>query len=141
MILAKILEGTVIDHIPPHEGLKLVPLLKLNEISGVVTLGLNLTSAKLGEKDMIKVEGRFFSTEELNQIALFAPEATISIIKKGSVERKFKVALPEIIEGVLICNNHHCITKTEPMKTRFQIRKGSNNLFLNCDYCGSLCRL
>ena len=141
MILAKILDGTVIDHIPPSEAFKLIQLLKLETIPGVVTLGLNLSSGKLGSKDMIKVEGRFFSPDELNQIALFAPEATISIIKNGQVEKKFQVSLPDFIEGALSCKNMNCITRAEPVKTRFKIHKGSNNLILNCDFCGSLCRL
>ena len=141
MILAKIEEGTVIDHIPPQEGFKLIPLLKLDQLAGVVTLGMNLSSGKLGEKDMITVEERFFTPEELNQIALFAPEATISIIKQGKVKEKFKVTLPERIEGILLCKNTNCVTQTERVRGRFTIQKGSNNLFINCDFCGSLCRL
>lgn len=139
--IEKIKEGTVIDHIPSSEGLKLLPLLQLETHPGVVSLGLNLPSDRLGKKDLIKVEGRFFTPDEINRIALFAPEATISIIKNGAVAQKFQVALPQKIEGTFTCKNPRCVTRSEPVKTRFTIQRGSSNLNLNCDFCGAICQL
>jgi aspartate carbamoyltransferase regulatory subunit len=137
MNIDKIQNGTVIDHIPQGEGLKLIPLLRLSELSKIVSLGLNLPSKRLGTKDLIKVEGRFFSEEELNQIALLAPEATISLIEKGEVRKKFAVKLPEKVENLYTCRNTNCITRGEGVKSSFSLHQASSNLILNCEYCGT----
>ena len=81
--------GTVIDHIPAGQGMRIVRLLKLADHKKKVTLGLNLPSKSLGYKDLIKVEGREISVEEANQIALFAPKASINIIRNFQIQKKF----------------------------------------------------
>jgi aspartate carbamoyltransferase regulatory subunit len=137
MNIDKIQIGTVIDHIPHGEGLKLVPLLRLHELPKIVSIGLNLPSKKLGTKDLIKVEGRFFSEDELDQIALLAPEATISLIEKGAVQKKFAVKLPEKVENLYTCRNTNCITRGEGVNSSFTLHQTSSNLILNCEFCGT----
>jgi aspartate carbamoyltransferase regulatory subunit len=137
MNIDKIEIGTVIDHIPCGEGLKLVPLLRLHELSKVVSIGLNLPSDRMGSKDLIKVEGRFFSEEELNQIALLAPEATISLIEMGAVRKKFAVKLPEKVENLYTCRNTNCITRGENVNSSFTLHQTRSNIILNCEFCGT----
>lgn len=133
--VAAIEDGTVIDHIPAGQGLRIVHLLKLADHRKKVTLGLNLPSELFRFKDLIKVEGREITEEEASQIAVFAPKATISIIRGFQLERKFSVTLPETITRVLSCPNNRCITNHERVTPRFSVNRYGVNVHLQCHYC------
>lgn len=133
--VAAIKNGTVIDHIPTHQALKIVELLNLAAENNQVTVGLRLPSKRLGFKDLIKVENRFLSEKESHDIAVFAPDATISIIRNFSVEKKMKAHLPKVIEKILICPNRRCITHAEPIDTAFFVEEHKYKIFLTCKYC------
>ena len=139
LIIRKIRDGIVIDHIPAGRALTVLKLLKITGKEGFrVALVMNVESRKLGTKDIIKIEGRELSREELSVIALVAPTATINIIRDYKVVAKFKVEIPDKIEGILRCLNSKCITNKpgEPIKTRF-ITISRSPLIIKCDYCGT----
>lgn len=133
--VAAIGQGTVIDHIPAGEGMRIVRLLKLAGHHHQVTLGLNLPSKSMGYKDLIKVEGREVTEDEANQIAVFAPKATINIIRDFQLAKKFAVTLPEKVNKVLRCPNERCITNHEATTTRFEVSKRARSVQLKCYYC------
>ena len=64
---------------------------------GAVTIGLKLESPKMGQKDIIKIERREVTPEEVAKIALLSPRASFSIIRDFQVVEKFTPELPEII--------------------------------------------
>ncbi len=70
--------GTVIDHIPAQVGFKLLSLFKLTETDQRITIGLNLPSGEMGRKDLIKIENTFLTDEQVNQLALYAPQAPLT---------------------------------------------------------------
>ena len=72
--------GTVIDHIPAQVGFKLLSLFKFTQTEQRVTVGLNLPSGELGRKDIIKIENTFLTDEQVNQLAVYAPRATVNRI-------------------------------------------------------------
>ena len=72
--------GTVIDHIPAQVGFKLLTLFQLTETDQRITIGLNLPSKEQGRKDLIKIENTFLTDEQVNQLALYAPHATVNRI-------------------------------------------------------------
>ncbi|MEO1735162.1 Aspartate carbamoyltransferase regulatory chain [Salmonella enterica subsp. enterica serovar Typhimurium] len=77
--------GTVIDHIPAQVGFKLLSLFKLTETDQRITIGLNLPSGEMGRKDLIKIENTFLTEEQVNQLALYAPQATVNRIDNYDV--------------------------------------------------------
>lgn len=126
-------EGTVIDHIPSPLALKVLQILGLpNE--GIMSIGLNFPSEKLGQKDLIKIENMYLKEEETNKIALIAPTATINIIKHHKLVEKRKIALPDIIIDIMKCPNPVCITNHEAIQTQFTISETSP-LSARCHYC------
>lgn len=133
--VSAIKEGTVIDHITQGSALAILRLLKLSSQEKRVTVGLNLTSRSMGYKDLIKVEGRFLSGKEAHDIALFAPLATICLIKNYRVEKKMKVQLPEVVEKILVCPNPCCISRVEPVGSRFSIDAFREKILLRCFFC------
>ena len=60
--------GTVIDHIPSGQALKVLELLSLSTDTSVpVSLVMNVPSKKMGAKDIIKVEEVFFEITNTDQ--------------------------------------------------------------------------
>jgi aspartate carbamoyltransferase regulatory subunit len=133
--VSAIKEGTVIDHIPAGQGLKLLKLLNLAKHHTKVTVGLNLPSRSMGYKDLIKVEEFTISPEIAGQIAIFAPHATLIFINNYAVVKKEKVQLPTHITKVVRCNNVRCITNHEPVETKFFVKRIGKRVELNCNYC------
>lgn len=127
--------GTVIDHIPAHVGFKLLTLFKLIDTEQRVTIGLNLPSNALGKKDLIKIEDTFLTEVQANQLALYAPQATVNRIENYQVTHKFTLALPETINGVLVCPNSNCISRSELTASNFNVKQMDKTVRLQCQYC------
>ncbi|MEM4161155.1 MAG: aspartate carbamoyltransferase regulatory subunit [Thermoplasmata archaeon] len=135
--ITPIVKGTVIDHIPAGMGLKVLKVLGLDvqEIRHTVSLGIHVRSAKLGWKDILKIEERELKKSEVDKIALIAPGATISIIEKGEVKEKFKVSLPKRAKGIMRCPNPNCISNTgEPVEHEFFL-VSEKPVKYRCKYC------
>lgn len=127
--------GTVIDHIPAQVGFKLLSLFRLTETDQRITIGLNLPSGELGRKDLIKIENTFLTDDQINQLAFYAPHATVNRIDDYDVVAKLSPVLPERIERVLTCPNGNCISRTEPVFSSFTVKQRADNLHLKCKYC------
>ncbi|MDA3899675.1 MAG: aspartate carbamoyltransferase regulatory subunit [Spirochaetes bacterium] len=125
--------GTVIDHIPPGKVFKVIDLLGINEDDQVM-IGTNLGSPKFGRKDVIKIENRFLSDEEINSISLVARRASISIIEDFKPCKKSKIEIPDTLRGILVCPNRHCVTNNELIPTLFTVEQ-KEPLLVRCDYC------
>jgi aspartate carbamoyltransferase regulatory subunit len=126
--------GSVIDHIPAGNGLKLADILNLQD-DNVMMIGMNLQSKKIKKKDIIKIENRELTTKELNSLALIAPSATVTLIKDYQVDRKLNVELQGKIEDLIICPNPKCITNIEKIKSRFQVYRTNEDIQVTCAYC------
>jgi aspartate carbamoyltransferase regulatory subunit len=138
LVVPKILEGTVIDHIPAGKALEILKVLGISGREGWrIAVLMNVESKKLGRKDIIKIEKRKLTVDEVNVIALIAPTATINIIENFIVVEKFKVGVPDVIENIVRCPNPTCITNKdrEPLKPKFRTIS-RDPLLLQCDYCG-----
>ncbi|MFC1687196.1 aspartate carbamoyltransferase regulatory subunit [Patescibacteria group bacterium] len=128
-------DGTVIDHIPAGKGVEIVELLNLRKWDKVVTVGLGFRSKHLGKKDLVKIENKEFTPEEVNKIAIIAPTATLNIIRNFEIKKKFKVEVPDVIEGIVKCPNPACITNHDHVKTKFFHEKDEKHLSIRCYYC------
>jgi len=135
LLVAAIEHGTVIDHIESGEALRLIELLKIGKLNTRVTVGLSLPSSRMGEKDLIKLEGKELTPQETSYIAIFSPRTTITIIKDYEVIDKFTVRLPNEIKGILCCPNPLCVTRHEPIETLFLVEKCKKHSLLKCRYC------
>jgi aspartate carbamoyltransferase regulatory subunit len=128
-------DGTVIDHVPSKQLFKVIEILGLENYANQITFGMNLESKKLGNKAIIKIADRFFEDDDINRIALIAPQAKFNIIRDYKVVEKRSVAIPEIITGIAKCVNPHCITNHQPVETRFAAQSSGNGIALTCCYC------
>ena len=131
MLVAAIKNGTVIDHIPSNKTYQVAQLLGLHQLETPVTIGYNFLAKKLGKKGIIKVEDKFFTDEEISRLSVVAPNIVLNIIHDFEVVEKKTVTTPEVIRGIVRCNNPKCITNNEPMNTLFHVANG----MLTCHYC------
>ena len=127
-------EGTVIDHIPTDATFKVVEILDLENHKGIVSIATNLQSKSIGKKGIVKVGGKSLTQEEVNKIAIVAPNATVNIIKNYNVKEKIKVKSPDVVDNVVKCSNPLCITNNEQVSTKFYLVK-KDPLKLKCHYC------
>ena len=134
LVVSAIKDGTVIDHIPAKLLFKVITILGLDHIQNQITFGSNLESKKLGSKAIIKVSGIFFRKEDIDRIALVAPQAKINVIRNYGVVEKKTVEVPETIEGIVKCVNPKCITNNEDVKTKFEV-VNKDPVKLRCHYC------
>jgi len=127
--------GTVIDRIPAGQLFHVIEILGLAKGDFQMTFGTNLESKVLGLKSIIKISDKFFEEDDVNRIALVAPDAILNIIKNYQVVEKRPVVIPSEICGLVRCLNPRCITNHEPIKTRFTTRMTPGGLVLKCHYC------
>lgn len=127
-------DGTVIDHIPSESLFSVITILGLDQLDTLITFGNSLESKKLGKKGIIKVSEVFFSTEEINKIALIAPTAKLNIIRDFEVVEKVKVEIPDKVQGIIKCVNPKCITNNEVVTTKFMV-VSKDPIQLKCHYC------
>ena len=134
MSVSAIQNGTVIDHIPAENLFKVIKILGLDKIQNQITFGTNLDSKKLGRKAIIKISDVWFEKDDINRIALVAPEAKLNIIKDYQVVEKKVVELPDDISGIVKCMNPKCVTNFEDIKTQFTV-VSKKPVDLKCHYC------
>jgi aspartate carbamoyltransferase regulatory subunit len=133
--VSAIKEGTVLDHIPSDQLFKVIDILGLNDSPNQITFGTNLDSKLLGKKAIIKIADRFFEDDEINRIALIAPQAKINIIHDFKVVQKRELSIPSEIRGIVRCMNPVCITNHQQVETVFSTLNENNELKLLCHYC------
>ena len=127
--------GSVIDHIPAGQGIKILKLFHLLDTRERITVGLNLPSAALVAKDLIKVENTLLTEAQANQLALFAPHSTVNITEDFHVVKENQLRLAEQINGVFACPNSNCISHSEPVASGFSVREVKGDVRMKCKYC------
>ena len=133
MNIDSIHNGIVIDHITAGRGMKLYDLLGLDELDVSVALIKNVTSEKMGKKDIIKIDAELPVNFDL--IGYVDPGATVNIIKDGRLVEKLDIQMPQRLVGVIQCKNPRCITSTEQeLEHVFQLTDRENKVY-RCLYC------
>ena len=135
LVVSALENGTVLDHIPADNVYKALRILNLKGIENQITIGINLDSKQHGKKGIIKIADKFFEDDELNKLALLAPEATVNVIRDFKVVEKKKVELPKEITGIAKCMNPKCVTNHQPITTKFTVNVKGNETSLLCHYC------
>lgn len=136
LLVEAIANGTVIDHIAPGQAMNILRLFNFLDNHNHVTVGFNLRSSDMGEKDIIKISGVTFSPSETEQLAILSPEATVNSIKDYKVVDKYNLRLPSEIKGCFSCPNSNCITHVEKGAIpRFKISQEDGKVMMRCHYC------
>lgn len=136
LLVRRIREGTVIDHIDGGKGLKVLDALQIDGTDGgLITIALNVPSGKFKKKDIIKVENKFLKDDDTNKLAVIAPKATINMIKDYRLVEKRRVLLPNEIDRIFKCTNPDCITNSDEKIESVMDVVDKAGRILRCRYC------
>ena len=133
MNIDSIRDGIVIDHITAGRGMRLYELLHLDELDCSVAIIKNVTSKKMGKKDIIKIDADV--DIDMDVIGFVDPQATVNIIKDSVRADKKCIEMPQELTNVIRCMNPRCITTTEQeLPHVFRLTDRENKIY-RCIYC------
>ncbi len=133
MTIDAIKNGIVIDHISAGKGMELYNILGLDALQCSVAILKNVTSAKLGRKDIIKIDDVLELDWDL--IGYVDPNITVNIIREGKQVEKRQLKLPETITNIIKCKNPRCITSVEQeLPQVFKLTDRDEHIY-RCLYC------
>ena len=135
MIIGKIEDGIVLDHIKAGEGMTLYKILGLDSLDCQVALIKNAESKKMGRKDILKIDQLI--DVNLDAIGYVDSGITVNIIKNGKLVKRTHIDPPEEIVDIIKCKNPRCITTTEQeLQHVFKLTDRENGVY-RCIYCES----
>ncbi|MDR3302376.1 MAG: aspartate carbamoyltransferase regulatory subunit [Spirochaetaceae bacterium] len=133
LIIEKIQNGIVLDHIKAGQGVRIFNWLGLGKSPHMIAFVVNAASSEMGKKDIIKI----YDTISINFdiLGLIDPEITVNIIENQKVIKKISLQLPERVENILTCKNPRCITSTEKYIPHiFHLSNAASGTY-TCEYC------
>ena len=133
MVIDAISNGIVLDHIRAGLSLELYNILGLDSLQCSVALLRNVSSRKMGRKDIIKIDE--IIDLNFNVLGYVDPGITVNIVRDGKLDRKFRVELPERVENVIRCKNPRCITSIEQGLDHIFVLTDEENEVYRCKYC------
>lgn len=133
MYVDSIHNGIVIDHITAGKGLELYNLLGLDGTDCTVAIIKNVSSRKMGKKDIIKIDADI--SVNMDILGYVDPGVTVNIIKSGKLVEKKSISLPDKLVNVIYCKNPRCITSTEQELPHIFNLSDKKNRIYRCAYC------
>lgn len=133
MKIDSIQNGIVLDHIAAGKGMMLYELLGLDKLDASVALIKNVSSSKMGIKDIIKIDADI--NVDLDVIGYVSHGITVNVIKNGERVEKKTIDLPEQLTNVIKCKNPRCITSCEQeLNHVFKLTDRKAKVY-RCIYC------
>ena len=133
MNVDSIKNGIVIDHITAGLGMTVYKLLGLDALDCPVAIIKNVSSRKMGKKDIIKIDADI--ELDLDILGYVDPGVTVNVIKESNLVEKKSIELPEKLVNVVKCKNPRCITTTEQeLPHVFRLTDEKNRIY-RCLYC------
>ena len=133
MIIDSIQNGIVIDHITAGKAMELYNILGLDKLECTVAILKNVTSGKLGRKDIIKIDREMDLDWDL--IGYVDPTITVNIIRDDKIAEKRTLHLPKILKNVIHCKNPRCITSIEQELPHIFYLDDKDHEVYRCRYC------
>lgn len=129
--------GIVIDHITAGNGIKIFEKLKLSDVNFPVVLLINVSSSKLGRKDIIKIENKI--DVDLTMLGLIDPGISVNIIENNKIVNKMNTNIPKEVQGLFKCKNPRCVSNfDEYASPKFQLDHSNGKIHYKCSYCEEL---
>ncbi|HZW85406.1 MAG TPA: orotate phosphoribosyltransferase [Nitrososphaerales archaeon] len=135
MLVGKIHDGIVIDHITPCKSSLIMRLLNPSADTTLV-IAKNVPSTRFGTKDLLKIEGEFLTSIQIDMIALISPHATVNLIEGGKVKDKHVVKAPTRLVHMLDCENPKCSSKGQLSSFSVSVQEPIEHSYFDCTACG-----
>ncbi len=133
MIIGKIKDGIVLDHITAGHGMDIYNILGLDKLDCTIAMIKNADSIKKGKKDIIKI-GQVIDLD-FDVLGYIDPGITVNLIRDGELVKRDHLTLPERVRGIIKCKNPRCITSTEQeLVQEFRLTDPEKKIY-RCIYC------
>ena len=133
MNIDSIQNGIVIDHITAGQGMRLYELLGLEKLDCSVAIIKNAYSAKMGKKDIIKIDADI--PLDFDVIGYVDPGVSVNLIRGGKLVEKRRIEMPLELKNVIFCRNPRCISSVEQeLPHIFKLADRKNKVY-RCLYC------
>ena len=133
MIIGKIKDGIVLDHITAGHGMYIYHILGLDKLDCTIAMIKNADSIKKGKKDIIKI-GQVIDLD-FDVLGYIDPGITVNLIRDGELVKRDHLTLPERVRGIIKCKNPRCITSTEQeLVQEFRLTDPEKKIY-RCIYC------
>ena len=133
MNIESIKTGIVIDHIKSGEGMKIYNFLNLDELDCSVAIIKNVRSARMGKKDIIKIDTPL--DVDLDVLGYIDANITVNIIRDGKQVEKKRLELPHKLVNIVRCKNPRCITVSETQLDSIFLLSDAEQHTYRCAYC------
>ncbi len=133
MLVNPIKDGIVLDHIKAGNAMEIYHALGLDELDCQVAIIKNCESAKMGKKDILKINEHI--DINLDILGYLDPGITVNFIKDSKIYDRKHLELPEEIKDVIKCKNPRCITSVEQELSHiFKLSNREKGVY-RCVYC------
>ncbi len=133
MLVNPIKDGIVLDHIKAGNAMEIYHALGLDELDCQVAIIKNCDSAKMGKKDILKINEHI--DINLDVLGYLDPGITVNFIKDSKIYDRKHLELPIEIKDVIKCKNPRCITSTEQELSHiFKLSNREKGIY-RCVYC------
>ncbi len=133
MRIDAIQNGIVIDHIAAGKAMQIYEMLSLDRLECPVAILKNVTSSKMGRKDIIKIDCDM--EINLDVLGYVSPSITVVFVRDGKVAEKRHIGLPSLLTDIISCKNPRCITSTEQgIHHIFRLVDSEKGVY-RCAYC------
>jgi aspartate carbamoyltransferase regulatory subunit len=142
MLVRKIEQGTVIDHIPDWKAQTVAKIIRLDKLARMqadvsVAILQNVKSKSLGRKDIVKIDSWQVDERDADILSLVFPGITVNYVDEWKAS-KYEPKVPDVIEGRIRCPEVRCVSNAErePVVPKFNTLKRER--LLQCYYCDTL---
>lgn len=132
--ISTISEGFVLDHIQAGQSMEIYHQLGLDKLDCCVAIIKNVSSNKMGKKDIIKIECPI-DCIDLDILGFIDHNITINIIQNEAIVAKKALYLPKEITNVIRCKNPRCITSVEQELDHVFVLTDKETKTYRCKYC------
>ena len=132
--VSSISEGFVLDHIQAGKSMEIYHQLRLDKLDCCVAIIKNVTSQKMGKKDIIKIECPI-DCIDLDILGFIDHNITVNIIQDEVIVAKKTLTLPKEITNVIKCKNPRCITSIEQELDHIFVLTDPDAKVYRCKYC------
>ena len=133
MNIDSIQNGVVLDHIQAGKCMDIYNHLHLDQVDCSVAIIKNVRSARMGRKDIIKIDSPM--EIDLEVLGYIDPDITVNIIHNGELVEKRHLELPEKLVNLVRCKNPRCITLSEPQLDSIFLLHDAKRHAYRCAYC------
>ena len=133
MNIDSIHNGVVLDHIQAGKSMDIYKHLHLDELDCSVAIIKNVRSARMGKKDIIKIDSPM--EVDLDVLGYIDANITVNVIRDGVRVEKKHLELPQKLVNILHCKNPRCITMAESQLDSIFFLSNPEKHTYRCAYC------